>query len=245
MHTNEVNDMITIAACDDKEQDLQKLIEYIDKEFTRLQVQYKIIPCSNGQDLLYVQDEVGKFDIVFLDIELERDNGIEVAQELKKNNPCCQIIFVSGYNRYYKEAFRVQPFQFVDKPIKKEEIIQVIQDVAEVVIDNDEVFSFEYKWQQYRILLKDILYFVSDSRMIFLFTQDGKKYEFYGKLSDVEEDINKQTDTFLRVHKSYLINMTYIKIFNSEKVIMQDDKVVQISTRKRKSVMEAYMRYAL
>ena len=61
----------------------------------------------------------------------------------------------------------------------------------------------------------------------------------------MEEDINKQTDTFLRVHKSYLINMTYIKIFNSDKVIMQDDKVVQISTRKRKSVMEAYMRYAL
>jgi DNA-binding LytR/AlgR family response regulator len=236
--------MITIAVCDDNEREVKEIAGYVREEFEKLNIVHKIIQCSNGEDLIYELDEVGQFDIVFLDIELGRDNGIDAAVTLRQKNPYCQIIFVSGYKRYYKDAFRVQPFQFIDKPIDEQEIVEVIQAVAQKVVVDDQVFSFEYKWQQYRILLKDILYFVSDYRVIRLQTKDGKEYVFYGKMDEVESAIGEHDAVFLRLHKSYMVNMAHIKVFNGEDVVMQDEKRFKISARKKKGVLEKYLKYA-
>ncbi|MGN0437079.1 MAG: LytR/AlgR family response regulator transcription factor [Lachnospiraceae bacterium] len=235
--------MVNIAICDDKEQEVDILYDIIYKRFMEYNVPFKIIKCSNGEDLLYELKEVGDFDLILLDIELGVDNGIETAEKIRKQNPYCYIIFVSGYKQYYKAAFRVQPYQFLDKPIDQSEVEEVIDSVSNLIIDNNHVFSFEYKWKQYRILLNDILYFISDHRMVVLQTKDGATYEFYGKLNEVEEQIKQMSSVFLRVHKSYLINMNHIKIFQSEDVVMQDDALFPISIRRRKDVMGQYMSY--
>lgn len=236
--------MVSIAVVDDNQNDIHVMTEYIDKEFSKLSVEYKIIPCSNGEDLLYVQDEIGKFDIIFLDIELNHDNGIDAARELRKNNPYGQIVFVSSYNKYYKDAFSVQPFQFVDKPIDEAEFRKIVQDVAKLVIDDNRVFAFGNKWKQYRILIKDILYFSSGHRIIKVHTRDGEVYEYYDKMGNVEATLEKQSAVFLRIHKSYLINMAYIKLFNHAEVVLQNGEEFKISVRKKKSVIEKYMKYA-
>lgn len=235
--------MIHIAICDDKEKEVNIMFEIISEKFTALNVPFKIIKCSNGEDLLYELSEVGDFDLIFLDIELGIDNGIDVATTIRKSNPYCYIIFVSGHKRYYKAAFSVQPYQFIDKPIDKVEMKQVIDSVSKLIVNNDQVFSFEYKWKQHRIHLNDILYFISDHRLIVLYTKDGSSYEFYGKMNEVEAQLKKMTSVFLRVHKSYLLNMNHIKIFESHDVIMQDDKSFPISTRKRKDVIGQYMSF--
>lgn len=235
--------LVNIAICDDKEQEVNILYDIIYNRFMDYNVPFKIIKCSNGGDLLYELKEVGDFDLILLDIELGVDNGIETAEIIRKQNPYCYIIFVSGYKQYYKAAFRVQPYQFLDKPIDQSEVEEVIDSVSNLIIDNNHVFSFEYKWKQYRILLNDILYFISDHRMVVLQTKDGATYEFYGKLNEVEEQIKQMSSVFLRVHKSYLINMNHIKIFQSEDVVMQDDALFPISIRRRKDVMGQYMSY--
>lgn len=235
--------MINIAICDDQEQEVDKMYDIVFEKFREFNVPFKIIKCSNGEDLLYEMDEVGDFDLIFLDIELGVDNGIDTAAKIKEANPYCYIVFVSGYNRYYKAAFSVQPYQFLDKPINQLEIEKVLDSVSKLIIDNDQVFAFEYKWKQYRIRLNDILYFISEHRMIVLYTKDGAVYEFYGKMNEVEEQLRQMTSAFLRVHKSYLLNMNYIKIFQSDDVIMQDDESFPISIRKRKTVIEQYMSF--
>lgn len=236
--------MISIAVVDDNDRDVELMTKYINEEFSKFSVEYKITPCSNGEDLFYVQNEFGKFDIIFLDIELKHDNGIETAQKLRKNNPYSQIVFVSGHKRYYKAAFSVQPFQFVDKPIDEEEFRQVIQDVSKVVIDDNRVFSFEYRWKQHRILIRNILYFSSEHRMIKVHTCDGEVFEFYDKMGAVENAMEEHGAVFLRVHKSYLINMAHIKLFSRDELVLQNGEEFKISSRKRKSVIEKYMKYA-
>lgn len=235
--------VINIAICDDEEKEVNNIYDIVSNKFASFKVVYKIIKCSNGADLLYEMDEIGAFDLVFLDIELGIDNGIETASKLKQKNPYCNIIFVSGYDRYYKAAFSVQPFQFLDKPVNPIELENVIDSVAGLIINNDLVFSFEYKWKQYRIPINTILYFISDRRVIELYTKDGQVYQFYGKMNEVETQMNEKSSAFLRIHKSYFLNMNYIKVFKSQEVVMQDDKVFQISVRKHKEVVEQYMRF--
>lgn len=236
--------MINIAICDDNEQEADFMKSFIYEKFNTLNKPFKVVSCSNGEDLMYQIKEEGGFDLLFLDIELGVDNGIDVALKVRKVLPCCYIIFVSGYDQYYKDAFSVQPFQFIDKPFDKEELEKVIDSVMKQIVENDQVFSFEYKWKQYRIRLNEILYFISNQRLILIYTKNGASYEFYGRMNEVEAQLKEMTSVFLRVHKSYLLNMNYIKIFRSNDVTMQDDRLFPISVRKRTGVMEQYMDFA-
>lgn len=236
--------MINIAICDDEEQEVETMYNIVSQKFDKFNAVYKITKCSNGGDLLYEMDEIRAFDLVFLDIELGIDNGIDAADKVKQKNPYCYIIFVSGYDRYYKAAFGVQPFQFLDKPINRLEVERVIDSVANLIVDNNSVYSFEHKWKQYRIPINTILYFISDRRLIELHAKDGSVYRFYRKMSEVEKLIAEKSTMFLRVHKSYLINMNYIKVFQSDEITMQDNNVFPISSRKQKEVIEKYMRFA-
>ena len=156
--------MINIAICDDEEQEVETMYNIVSQKFDKFNAVYKITKCSNGGDLLYEMDEIGAFDLVFLDIELGIDNGIDAEDKVKQKNPYCYIIFVSGYDRYYKAAFGVQPFQFLDKPINRLEVERVIDSVANLIVDNNSVYSFEHKWKQYRIPINTILYFISDRK---------------------------------------------------------------------------------
>ena len=235
--------MINIALCDDEEQEVYTLHQIVMEQFEKYAVPFKIIDCSNGADLLYELDELGEFDLIFLDIELGIDNGIEVATEIRKRNPYCFIIFVSGYERYYKAAFSVQPYQFLDKPINKREVESVVDSVSKLIINNEQVFSFEYQRKQYRIYLNEILYFMRYQRRIVLQTKDGATYRFYGRIGDIENQLREISSDFLWIHKSFLVNMNYIKIFDNDRVLMQNEEEFPISARKHQNALDQYMSF--
>lgn len=232
--------MITIAICDDDEKQIEIMNELVSDVFNKFNVPYKIHRCSNGADLLYIHESVGNLDLVLLDINLEYDNGIDAAKELRKTNSHCYIVFVSASKQYYKAAFSVQPYQFIDKPIDPNEFSNIITEVANLIIAKNQILSFEYKWKQYRICLNDILYIESSHRLIHIYTADENIYKFYGQINQLEENIKLKSKLFLRIHKSFLINMSYIKEIGSDYIIMFDNKRFEISSRKRKDVSKAY-----
>lgn len=237
--------MVHIAICDDNDHIVQFIYDIVYDKFRSLKIPFKIVKCSNGEDLLYQIKEVGDFDLVFLDIELGVDNGIDTAAKIKESNPCCYVVFISGYEKYYKAAFSVQPYQFLDKPIKKEDMERIIETVSKKLINDDQVFAFEYGRKQYRINLREILYFVSDLRKIMICTKDGAVYYFYGKMNDVENELKNMSIAFMRIHQSYIINMNYIKVLQKKNIVMQDDSLFPISSSRWKQVMEQYMYFVM
>ncbi|MGN0436965.1 MAG: LytR/AlgR family response regulator transcription factor [Lachnospiraceae bacterium] len=232
--------MIHIGICDDNNCVVDTMYQMIYDKCCSLKVSFRIEKSLNGEDLLLQMSQNGVFDLVFLDVSLGEENGIDIASKMKAVNPYCYIVFVSGYDCYYKDAFSVQPFQFLDKPIKESEVYGILDEIVKRVTDDKQVFSFEYKWKQYRIGLNQILYFISERRVIKLYTKDGLVYEFYGKLNDIENRFGK-SGVFLRIHQSCLINMHYITILKKDCVVMQNRQMFSISVRKRQKVMEEYM----
>lgn len=235
--------MINIAICDKEEQIVDELYKLIYHWFEQLHVSFKIVKSSNGEDLLYEMSELGDFDFIIMGVELGIDNGIEVAAKIKGMNPHCHIVFMSENEQYYKAAFSVQPYQFLDKPIQVDELENVVKSVAKLIIDNDQILAFKYKWKSYRIRLNDIIYIVSNQRKLMIYTKEGEVYELYGKMDEVHEKIQCMSNVFLRVHKTYLINMNYIKVFQSDKIVMQDGKQIPVSHRKRTEVIKCYTEF--
>lgn len=143
----------------------------------------------------------GQFDIILLDIELGGMNGIETARQIRESDVNCNIIFITSFEQYSKEAISVHPFAFVDKPITYAQMEKLISDVYEK-LQIDDKFAFKSNKTYYNISLNKIMYFMSEKRITNVYCID-KICTFYGKMNDVEINLRKKQVDFWRIHHSF------------------------------------------
>ena len=237
--------MLKVAICDDYEVERDWLYYVVGNKIRPYHICDRLEQYENGSDLLLEMTEDNRYDLVFLDIKLNNENGIDIAERLKKKNPYCYIVFVSGYEEYHRAAFDVQPYQFLDKPVREEEIEAILDSVINLRCQKDNVLEIPTKRANYRLVVNDIMYFITGKREITVYMRDGQTYPFYGKLSEIERRLANLSDYFLRAHKSYLLNMNYVKVFERDDIIMQDERKFLISARKQKEVIDRYLQFVI
>lgn len=199
-----------IAVCDDEITILRQVESLLDSYCVKRRMNATVSTFLSGEELLMDIEASGVYDLIYLDIELSRINGIETAQMLRKKYPESLLIFISSYSQYYRDAFDVQPFNFLDKPLDSGVFYDVLERAMRFLTKYPQTISFYFNRIYYNIGVNKILYFESDRRIIRVVCENTG-YEFYGKLSDVEEKLTKRMDLFLRIHRSYLVNVQYIK----------------------------------
>lgn len=200
--------------------------------------------CFSSKDFYNLSKET-KFNICFLDINLEEEsiNGLGLAKFIKRTNYRCLLIFVSSFDDYYRDVVQVEPFRFLKKPFKLEELYYIfIQACERIVLENNRqssyLYNFTYNGLTHSVDLTNIIYIYSLKRKIY-FVDGGKdksEKEFYGKLDIVEEEINNMVDFFIRINKSILINKNYIESYGKNEVFINDEKL-SISPKYKNNVL--------
>ena len=109
--------MLRIGICDDIREEVEKQEKQVRQITYQMGIRTDIRKCYSGMDLLMEIELSGQFDIIFLDIELGGINGIETARQIRESDVNCNIIFITSFEQYSKEAISVHPFAFVDKPV--------------------------------------------------------------------------------------------------------------------------------
>ena len=104
----------------------------------------------------------------------------------------------------------------------------------------EEIFEYTYKKVPHKILVNKIRYFESDKRQVNLYSTDGVS-SFYKKLDEVEAQLEQMNIKFLRISKSYLVNVNYVKEFRYEKVVMDDGKEFKIGPRYKDKIRKSYI----
>ena len=170
-----------------------------------------------------------------MDIELFEVSGIDAGIFIRKQmeNHTMQIIYISGKQSYAQQLFKVQPMDFLVKPIEEEKIEETLALALKIVGGNTKRFK-EYYYVSYG----DILCFVSDGRKVRLLTTSGEK-EFYGKLKNI---IKELPEDFLVIHKSYVVNKQRIARYTYETVELDNGRVLTISQAQRKQVREKLLK---
>lgn len=200
---------------------------------------------SNGEELCGCLTDKERFDLIFLDIELGKMNGVEVGHVIREqmNDNETQVIFISSKENYALQLFQIRPFDFLVKPIRYENIERVMN--TYIRLFDTEKYFFEYKVgkQTERMNVKEIIYFRSNAKKIEMTTVNGQ-YEFYGKMNNVEKQLDGTK--FWRVHKSYIVNCDYILAYKSSEIsLTHGNDVVPISQAYRESVKEKIMQIQL
>jgi DNA-binding LytR/AlgR family response regulator len=234
--------MLIIAICDDLELDRKHLTTLIQNYYNTLSYDIRIKTFVSGEDLVaYYEDENMGFDVIFLDIYMDGDNGIKTAEKIRKFDSQCKIIFTTTSTDHALDSFKVFPFNYLTKPITKE-VFNVIFEKAILNIDKEKqkIITVKTEHQIKNILYKDITFVESISRQILIHTTEGV-IASYLKLDEVETKLNDKR--FLRCHKSFLVNMDYITSVEDYLFILTNNTEVPIKQRTFASIKKNYYTY--
>ena len=228
--------MLKIAVCDDE----PVFVEQISGRIKKYMPDVAIQGFFSSEELLS-QGEV--FDIYFLDIQMEKMNGVETAKKLRELDEESVIVFITGAKEYVFEAFDVAALHYLIKPVDNGKLQEVLEKAKKEIEKKQGLKSRQIfiKTRNKNITLNvaDILYFENEMRKIAIHTK-REIIRFYGIMSALEE---KAGNSFYRCHRGYLVNMTYIAEYDNENIYLTNGDKVYLAREKYQDFVKHYMRF--
>ena len=229
--------MFKIAVCDDVASVCNELKTMImDMKNDLICKEITIDTFYSGEALIDNIKEENLYDLIFLDIELGKINGVEVGHIIRKQmeDYVTKIIYISSKDIYDRQLFDVQPLHFLKKPIDSKKVFDDIQLAMKISEKENRNFEFKSFRNTIKVPYRDILYFESSGRKVFLMGTKNN-YTFYGNIKDLEEVLPK---FFIHPNRSYFVNYEFVTCFKFEELIMTDGSIIPISRNKRKEIRE-------
>ncbi len=232
--------MLRIAICDDENNIVSQIENIILEICNKENIIIDIDVFFSGHELEKEILRDNRYDLIYLDIQMKDGDGIVVAKRIREIDADALFIYVSGYDHYMIELFRLDVFSFIKKPVNTAYFTELFLEAYNRICNRKVYFSFRYKNEEYKILCMDILYFESNGRKIHIYTRNGGVEKFNGKLTDVENKIVNGKVAFLRIHQSYLVNYHHIKCRSKSEITLITGAKLPISEEKQKSVAKKY-----
>lgn len=231
--------MLSIAVCDDMPIECAELAERIEDILDKFGTEFSLKRFFDGQDLL---KGVESFDIVFLDIKMPEISGMELAKQMRNNGQESIIVFVTSAEEYVYEAYDVEAFNFLIKPVNEEKLKNVLKKavVKVTTCKNDDFLIIFSEHQIKKILLRDILYIESVGRTVKIRCNSGV-LETYKQIGDLEQTLSDKH--FFRCHKSFLLNLEYVSRFDKAEIVMENGDTVYLARKRAKIFQKEIISY--
>ena len=182
---------IKIAICDDINEMCVCIENKVDGILKNKSIGYEIDIFNSGEELCRMLDEI-RYDLIFLDIEFPKMDGIEIGKyirEIKKDN-ITQIVYVSGRKKYAMELFQVRPIDFIVKPLEDKQLERVIDIYIDIMGGMKNFFEYRKSYSHKKVELYKIMYFIRDNRKVTVVTSEEKD-AFYESLEKVYERVKQ------------------------------------------------------
>ena len=189
---------MVIAICDDEPIILNDIMLMVDEIIDEYGYTGQFYSFNSGEELLKnIEKDPIYFDIYILDISMKNINGIEVAKKIRHFDKDAIIIFLTGYQEWMSEAFDVQAFHYLLKPVDRKKLEVVFKKILNYLSDRKVVYYFKQGNKLHSIRYKNIYYFESDKRKIKIVTATAintwkKDKENHGLgLKSIQKVVNK------------------------------------------------------
>ncbi|MGN1305084.1 MAG: LytR/AlgR family response regulator transcription factor [Oscillospiraceae bacterium] len=199
-----------------------------------------ITACSSGEELLEKHYKE-KFDIIFLDIEMSGISGMDTARKIRSNDTKVIIVFLTNYTEFALEGYEVDAYRYLVKSQPYYILENQFRSVFDEYSQNHRCFVIKTRNDIICIRLNDICFFEVLNKKITVHTT-VRSYEYVGKLSEIEEQLQND-DSFIRTHKSYIVNVAQIDIIRNYDIIMKNSEQALMSRSLKKSVVDKYISY--
>ncbi|HBN12353.1 MAG TPA: DNA-binding response regulator [Clostridiales bacterium] len=226
--------MIKIAIVEDDEQEAKTLLNCIERYIRENQ---KKLVCTRFYDAETFLDSQEAFDMVFMDIMLPHQTGMEAAFKLRKKDSNIVIIFVTTMAQFALQGYEVNALDYILKPVSYERFTLKMRRAVEIIKSNNtQYFVVNDPKGVVKISSSDVYYIDVSGHKLTWHTVNGD-YSEYGSLSDLETMLKPLN--FMRCNACFLVNPNYIARVNTndQTVILVNGEELKISQPKRKSFL--------
>ncbi len=233
--------MYRVGICDDDKILCSLLEKQIQALSADIAVRFETEVWYSGESLERDLKKGLGLDILFLDIELLQKNGIETGAFIRDEmgDTDTHIVYISSKQGYAMELFKIQPLEFLIKPISAARLKEVLIRSIKRKKGAESCFEYRKGGQFIRIPVKEILYFMSMDKKVLIIKNAGQE-EFYGKLKNVMEQLPAG---FLMIHQSYVIHQEYVSEYSYESIKMMNGDLLSVSKPYRKEVRAKIKQY--
>lgn len=187
-------------------------LELLESYVSRTPFLHLVDRCDSAIKALSVIEET-PVDLIFLDIQMPELNGLELSRLVGNK---VKIIFTTAFEQYAIEGFRVDALDYLLKPFNYSEFLRAATKALRTHPAPESIFvKSDYKLVQ--VQLKDILYIEGLKDYIRIQTEDGQGILTLMSMKSIEDFL--PADTFVRVHRSYIVNLNKIKTIERNRII--------------------------
>ena len=234
--------MLRIGICDDVSEARMTLRAALERALARRQLEGIFYEFSSGEGLVrWLGHHIGELDLAFLDVRMGGLDGMDTARRLHESDENVRLVFVTAYDDYVFDGYSVGALGYLLKPPGPEQLDDVLdRAAAQLLQDQNDVFSCRSRDAIYRIPKKKIRYFYSERRRI-VCVAEARTYVFYGKLDDTAREMGPG---FVRIHQRYLVRAGAVERVEGGQVFVGDE-ALPISRACRPAALAALARAVL
>ena len=248
--------MIRIAICDDDRNVTAAIRQYLQTKAE--QIPAKTLSVSlyhSGIDFLRDVENGGVFHIVFMDIQMDGLNGVEVGKIFREqpDNDSTILIYVSSHNSYAEALLDIGNIRFLKKPIDTRALDRIFNRVFEQTMRYKEVlnqqhsFYFNVNKETHAVKMHEIVYMKSSGKSIELHVWNKANDticfmdKFYSSIHAAQEQL--PTEQFVQCGRWYIVNLDYVQRFTTNSLTLTDAERTQIPVGNafRESIKRAYL----
>ena len=237
------------AIIEDEQSHIALLSKYLRMWSNDRQMKMEIVPYTSAESFLFCWEEEKDFDVLFVDIQMQAMNGIEMAKKIRQKDSRIKIVFTTGISDYWEEGYEVEALHYLLKPISEEKIRECMDKVLDqgkgerfiLVNTKDGVEKFR---------LEDINYIEARGHCCIMEIIDGEIGRKQAKILEIIESISElermlEPSEFVRCHRSYICSIGNIHHMDkTEKSIIFDiGSRIPVSRRLYREVNQAFIEH--
>ena len=230
---------MNLAIVDDSEIEQEIIINTLHAYETERNTPLSISSFHDGVSFLDAYNP-GDFDLIFMDIYLKEESGIDIVRNIRQIDSKVLIVFLTTSAEHIFEAAPFHFFDYILKPFEYTQIFHVLDEAFHILPESEPELSFEYRSYDIHFPLSKIQYIYSNNHEVIIHTSGGSQ-SFRLPFYSVTDHLNDAR--FLQCNRGIMLNMDYIKTMESDYFEMNDSKCFPIKTKGRKQIREQYIKY--
>lgn len=230
-----------IAICDDDQRDLSEFSSHILHYCREREIDIDLKCFHGAQELL---ETITRFDIIFIDIYLKDANGLKIIEQVRQKISDTLVVFITSSREFAVDAFRVNALHYLVKPLSPSDLEGALErcfamlQAPGLTAGGPKTLTVKIIKEPIPAVIRmhDLLYIEVFRKISVLHTKKSE-FETYASLNSIYEQLD---DSFLRVQRSFIINMNAIEALTGEYVLLTGGVHIPVSRKNRVSIKQQY-----
>jgi DNA-binding LytR/AlgR family response regulator len=231
--------MIRIAIVEDQMVDQKRMKEYVELYFRGREEEPEIFIYEDGD--VFLDEYPAPLDLILMDIEMQRMDGLKAAHRLRAFDPRVQLLFVTNLVKFALEGYAVDAADFIVKPVRYPVFCSSMDRVMRKIrADSPRFLVTQQGKETVYCPVQEITYIESLNKKTIIHQKGGAEVLSQEALYALEEKL--QQEPFFRCHNAFLVNFRHIRTMHSSEVIV-NDVAIPVSKYRKKEFLQALANY--